>query len=251
MTFANDIKSAREKMGLSQEAAAREIRKLYGVRLSSAYLSIIERGERVNLTTKLDQALRDFFKLITEPAVQAYYRLPVLGTIQSGGSLLAQKSYEGYLAVPDYLRSDFVFKVVGDDMMGAGILNGDYVVCRESCIAENGQIVVALKDLDTGFYEATLKYYFDNGNRRYLRAANPQISDLPLTGKYRITGVMEGLIRKGSPEYRQYRDYLKSGGSEGWSEVLEKAESYGITPQQLSTNLDMQWEMAKRIKTRE
>lgn len=247
----SDIKQAREKMGLSQEAAAKAIRNNYQVRLSSAYLSMIERGDRDNLTSKLEKALRDFFKLNAGPALQSYHHCPVLGAIRTGVPLSAQESYPEYLDVPGYFPAGFVLQVTGESMVGAGILDGDYVVCSETETAPSGQIVVALRDLGTGFSEAHLRYYLNNGKGSFLRAANPQIRDVPLKGNYQIAGVMEGLIRKSFPGYHIYRDYLNTGSMGNWGEVMEKAENYGLTPQQLSANLDMHWEMAKRMRLKE
>jgi transcriptional regulator with XRE-family HTH domain len=59
--FGTKIKEAREHKKITQEEAATEIRNTFGVRLSSAYLSMIERGERTNLTTKLEKAIRAFY----------------------------------------------------------------------------------------------------------------------------------------------------------------------------------------------
>lgn len=59
--FGLKIKESREHKKITQEEAATEIRNTYGVRLSSAYLSMIERGERTNLTTKLEKAIRAFY----------------------------------------------------------------------------------------------------------------------------------------------------------------------------------------------
>jgi transcriptional regulator with XRE-family HTH domain len=63
MDFGLEIKRAREKMDLSLEAAAKQIREKYGVRLSAPYLNMIENGQRTNLTTNLEKALRSFFKI--------------------------------------------------------------------------------------------------------------------------------------------------------------------------------------------
>ncbi len=64
MHFNDAIKKSREQLGISQEAAAKEIERLYpGVRISGPYLSMIENGTKSNLTTKLVKALLDFYKL--------------------------------------------------------------------------------------------------------------------------------------------------------------------------------------------
>jgi len=174
--------------------------------------------------------------------------LPVLGTIRTGLPILADEHVEDILEVPDYIKGDYILRVQGDSMVGAGILEGDLVICKESQVAQSGQIVVALHDLATGFSEATLKYYFNgNGSKPVLKAANPQYQDIKLTEGYRIAGIMVALIREHSPSYLVYQHYLALKDYEEWTEVLEKAIGYGITPQQLSVTLDMQRQMIERI----
>lgn len=225
--------------------------------ISRARYSHYETG-RSEPDTEMLRKMAGFFKAstdyllgITDSPSNINLNLPLLGPLHTGMPLLVQESCGGYLDVPDYIHADFILQVTGDAMIGAGILDGDYAVCKEAQTAQNGQIVVVLRDLDTGFSEATLKYYFDNGKTRHLRSANPQILDVPMTDEYHIAGIMVGLVRKDAPAYHIYRDYLNAGLSEDWAEVMEKAGKYGITPQQLSTNLDMQWEMAKKMNVKE
>ncbi len=66
MNFGEKVRFSREKLKLTQDEAAEKIRKLYIVRISGAYLSMIERSERTNLTSKLKNALIDFFKIDDE-----------------------------------------------------------------------------------------------------------------------------------------------------------------------------------------
>lgn len=248
MTLGNSIKFAREKMGLSQEAAAKEIRNRYRVRLSSAYLSMIERGERVNLTTKLAHALREFFQIDREAPVQSYYRLPILGTIRTGIPLLNQESYAGYFDVPNYINADYVIQFIGDSMAGGGILDGDYIICRETDTAQNGQIVVVLRDLGNGFSEAVLKYYFYNSDNLQPQTEYRKISDVSNAYGERIAGVMKGLIRKDAPGRHIYRDYLNAGANEDWTEVIELASSAGLKTKQVKEILAGQIEIAKKLR---
>lgn len=62
-TLGEMIRDAREAMGISQSEAVKMIKARYGVSLSASYLSMIETGERQNLSTKLLTALADFFGL--------------------------------------------------------------------------------------------------------------------------------------------------------------------------------------------
>src|SRR5256714_8990015 len=71
-------------------------------------------------------------------------KLPLVGQIAAGGPLLADQNVEGYVAVPETLRGDFLLRVRGDSMIDAGILDGDIVVVKRQEDARNGQIVVAL-----------------------------------------------------------------------------------------------------------
>lgn len=173
--------------------------------------------------------------------------LPVLGTIRTGLPILADEHVEDILEVPDYIKGDYILRVQGDSMVGAGILEGDLVICKESQVAQSGQIVVALHDLATGFSEATLKYFFDNGQGPVLRAANPSYSDINMRDGYRIVGEMVGLIREEPPGYQVYRNYLAVNDSDEWTEVIELATSAGINASQAKEILAAQIEIAKRL----
>lgn len=99
-------------------------------------------------------------------------RLPILGTIRAGVPILAQESYDGYLEIPESIKADFVLRVVGNSMIGAGILDGDYAICRESYEPQTGQIIVALKD-EGSTSEATLKFYFNGSGEPKLKRRTP------------------------------------------------------------------------------
>ena len=57
---------------------------------------------------------------------------------------------EEYFPLPERLApSDeqlFMLEVMGDSMIEAGILNGDYVIVRQQSTANNGEIVVAMTE---------------------------------------------------------------------------------------------------------
>lgn len=175
--------------------------------------------------------------------------LPILGSIRAGLPILADEHIEDMLEIPDYIKADYILRIQGDSMLGVGILDGDLAICKETQVAQAGQIVVALRDEATGFSEATLKYFF-NGSRNgpLLRAANPQYEDIDMEEGYRIAGVMVALIREDTPSYQVYRNYLTTKDDEEWTEIIEKASAYGISPEQLSYNLDMQWQMVEKMK---
>lgn len=77
-------------------------------------------------------------------------------------------------------------------MIGAGILENDYVVVRQQEQATAGQVVVALLD-----DEATVKYYQPRRTSVELVAANPAYDPIVVTPdmSFRIIGVVKGVMR--------------------------------------------------------
>ena len=203
-----------------------------------------------NATSELTQSITDSVKKMADVKFKLpfTYRVPILGTIRAGLPILAEDNIDGYLDVPENIRADFVLRVQGDSMIGAGILDGDYAICKEAQIAISGQITVALRDLSTGTSEATLKYFFDNGNGPVLRAANPSYEDIAMTEGCRIAGVMVGLVREGAAGYHIYKNFLAANDSEDWTEVIELATSAGLKANQIKEIIAAQIDLAKRLK---
>lgn len=178
--------------------------------------------------------------------------IPILGNIRTGLPMLAKENIEGYLDIPDNMCADYALMVKSDSMIGAGILEDDYAICRENQVANSGQIVVALNDLSTGFSETTLWYYFDNGDDSdpSLRTANPNYPQTDIKQGYRIAGIMVALIRREAPEYQVYKNYIAIPRHDEWTEVIDSAISKGMQPQQLLDIIEKRWQMAQRFKTK-
>ena len=85
----------------------------------------------------------------------------------------------------------FVLKVCGQSMTGAGIHDGDYIVCQSAQTAENGQIVVALLDEQN----ATLKRFFRDRKAVRLMPANDAFEPI-YSDTCRIQAVAVGVIRR-------------------------------------------------------
>ncbi len=68
----------------------------------------------------------------------------------------------------------FLLKVVGDSMMNAGIVDGDWVVVRQQPVAENGDIIAAMID-----GEATVKTFKRSGSHVWLMPHNPAYTPIP------------------------------------------------------------------------
>jgi repressor LexA len=122
--------------------------------------------------------------------------LPVMGQIAAGVPIEAINQLSHSIAVPGQMLagngSHYALEVKGDSMIEAGINDGDVVVIRETSVAENGDIIVALVE----DHEATLKRYMKRGNAISLEAANPAYPPRVFTDdKVKVQGKLVGLIR--------------------------------------------------------
>jgi repressor LexA len=103
--------------------------------------------------------------------------VPVLGRIAAGGPILAEQSVEDVFPMPRELvgsGSTFLLKVVGDSMIDAAIVDGDWVVVRQQPTADNGEIVAAMID-----DEATVKTLRRLDGRTWLMPANEAYEPIP------------------------------------------------------------------------
>jgi repressor LexA len=122
--------------------------------------------------------------------------LPVMGRIAAGVPIEAIAHVSHTVAVPGDMvagrGTHYALEVKGDSMIEAGINDGDVVIIRETSVADNGDIVVALIEDQ----EATLKRFFRRGNAIALEAANPAYETRVLPeDMVRVQGRLVGLIR--------------------------------------------------------
>src|SRR5437773_8432577 len=105
-------------------------------------------------------------------------KLPLVGQIAAGAPLLADENIEEEIAVPETLRGDFLLRVRGESMIGAGILDGDIVVVRRTQDARHGEIVVALVGDDESADEATVKTFYREKGRIRLQPENAALEPI-------------------------------------------------------------------------
>ena len=122
--------------------------------------------------------------------------LPVMGKIAAGVPIEAINQRSRGVTVPDAMLSGagshYALEVQGDSMIEAGINDGDVVVIRETEVAENGDIVVALVE----DHEATLKRFKRSGSSIALEAANPAYETRVFPADMvKVQGRLVGLIR--------------------------------------------------------
>lgn len=121
-----------------------------------------------------------------EPAPPAG-ALPLVGAVAAGQPRLAEDSVEDWVTVP--FEGDFMLRVRGDSMIGAGILDGDLVAVRRQPTAEDGDVVVArIED------EATVKRLRRREGRVVLAPENEAYADIPADDAF-VLGRVVGVVR--------------------------------------------------------
>ncbi len=122
--------------------------------------------------------------------------VPLVGTVAAGTGVLAQENVEDLYSLPEEFTGKgetFMLKVRGDSMIGAGILDGDYVVVRHQPTAEDGDIVVAgIPD-----EEATVKRLRRQGASVILIPANDSMAPLEFSAdEVTIFGKVISVLRR-------------------------------------------------------
>jgi repressor LexA len=103
--------------------------------------------------------------------------VPLVGDVAAGTDVLAQENVEELLPLPEDFTGDgelFMLRVRGESMIEAGILDGDYVVCRQQATARDGDVVVA--GIPGG--EATVKTYRRKGSKVTLMPSNARLEPM-------------------------------------------------------------------------
>ena len=179
----------------------REIGEAVGLRSPStvhAHLAQLERAGLLRRDPTKPRAieLTDRRRHLDESPADVH-RLPLVGEIAAGGPLLAEQNIEDYVAIPEPLSrggEEFILRVKGDSMAGAGILDGDFVVVQRRQDAENSEIVVALADDDESADEATVKRFFREDGRVRLQPENDAFEPI-YASHVQILGKVIGVFR--------------------------------------------------------
>ena len=172
----------------------REIGRAFGIKSSSVFdhLKALEQKgyvERGKLTA------RSLVVKGRKHATRHSAGVSVVGRIAAGRPIEAIEHDRGELVINrELLRggSGYALQVVGDSMVEAGILDGDYVIVRKQDTAEDGDIVVALID-----DEATLKRFYCEKNHIRLEPANRSMKAIRVeSGEFRIQGKVVAVHRR-------------------------------------------------------
>lgn len=127
-----------------------------------------------------------------EPALR---KLPVIGRVAAGSPLLAIENLEDELQIDPHLFHpvpDYILRVRGDSMIGAGIDDGDLLLVHRTPEARAGQIVVARID-----DEVTVKRLRRKGRGVYLDSENSAYASIHVSADrdFAIEGLAVGTIR--------------------------------------------------------
>ena len=119
--------------------------------------------------------------------------IPLVGRVAAGSPIEAVENIE-LLSLSSHFAADdntFALEVRGDSMVDDDIRSGDYVICRRTPVANNGQLVIAIVDNEN----ATLKRFHKEKTRVRLEPANADYDPI-YSDNCRIEGVVVGLVRK-------------------------------------------------------
>jgi repressor LexA len=119
---------------------------------------------------------------------------PIIGKVTAGLPITAIENVEEYFPLPaSFAPADenvFMLEIMGDSMIEAGILDGDYVVVKQQRTANNGDIVVAMTEED----EATVKRFYKEKDHFRLQPENSSLQPIILQN-VTILGKVVGVYR--------------------------------------------------------
>ena len=174
----NDLKKARQALGLTQERLAERLQ------TTRQTIARYEIG-----THRVPFAVRLAVDHLTSAP-----RIPLSGTVAAGDPIEPIPQTEVVEVPPGMMGrgETFALRVKGESMRDEGILHGDLVIVQKQSTARNGQTVIALVN-----NEATIKTYYRKGAIVELRPANDAMKPIIVkpADSFRITGLVIGVIR--------------------------------------------------------
>ena len=190
LSYSPTIGELAHSLNISRSTAFEHITELRKKSLLSAPQT---RARSLLLTSKAQKLLNSLAGRNFTSASESLPGIPLLGRVAAGLPIETVENKECLSLVSFFGNSDDIFalEVKGNSMTGDGIHSGDYVICRHSSLAENGQLVVAVLDNEN----ATLKRFYKEKNCVTLRPANDDYQPL-YSDNCRIEAVVIGLIRK-------------------------------------------------------
>lgn len=167
---------------------------LSSTNIVSKYLDILERKGYIRRQFNSPRAIEiaDMAARGTEVG-----SVPIVGRVQAGIPHPAIEDIEGYLSIDKMVCRNnraFLLRVVGDSMIGAHIVEGDFVLVVPQPVANNGDIVVALID-----GESTVKRFYKHDDHVQLKPENPTMKPIVIKegqSEVSIIGKVTAVIRQ-------------------------------------------------------
>jgi len=147
------------------------------------------RARSLTPTARAQKLLRQ----ITDDQPDSNAGIPLAGVVAAGLPVEAIEN-KRFLSIESCFGSQgdiFALEVRGDSMIGDDIHEGDYVICKRTAKATDGQLVVAIVDDEN----ATLKRFYKEQTHVRLQPANDAYEPI-YSDNCRIEGVVIGLVRK-------------------------------------------------------
>lgn len=123
--------------------------------------------------TRLSEMLGyDVSKILNNDLVS--FKKPILGMVKAGYDLFLESNYlgESEVTYDEYNNGDFFLEVVGDSMIGDGIIDGSLIYVRKNNNVPSGKIaVVKVGD------EVTVKRIIIKDETLILEASNPSVKN--------------------------------------------------------------------------
>lgn len=191
----NFIKEEVRKKGYPP--SVREIGEAVGLASSSTVHGHLERLEKKGLIRRDPTKPRAIEILDQEEVVHKnnIIQVPLVGKVTAGQPITAIENIEEYFPLPNtYGTSEdniFMLEVMGESMIEAGILDGDYVIVKKQSTANNGEIVVAMTEEN----EATVKRFYKEKNHFRLQPENSSMDPI-YVDQVTILGKVVGLYRQ-------------------------------------------------------
>lgn len=125
---------------------------------------------------------------------QGVMHVPLVGKVTAGLPITAIENIEEYFPIPDYYGTSdehiFMLEIMGESMIEAGILDGDYVIVKQQATANNGDIIVAMTEEN----EATVKRFYKEDGYFRLQPENSSMEPI-IVDNVSVLGKVVGLYR--------------------------------------------------------
>ena len=164
-----------------------EMMKLFGFKSKNAVFKVVEKLLEAGLVAK-----DHIGRLVPN---KTFGEVPMLGFVTAGFPATVEEELADTVNLDDLLVKNksitYMLEVDGDSMIDAHIEKGDMVIVERANTAKDMDIVIAEVD-----GEFTMKYFRENGNKRWLEPANKNYQPIYPEHSLNINAVLKAVIRK-------------------------------------------------------